>query len=277
MYKRTAKDDDGTWKPLEEGHLGDRDTMAYATIHPHKIKKWVFVTAVAFDRRYTDLTLLAGTDEPVSESVPKERRLGLIPPAHHGALLSVFNGGFKVRHGDYGMMAAGDVYAPPIDDACTVALDRDGGLHVAPWPQLRDKASRFLWYRQTPPCLVIDGKPNPRVKSEHRTRLWGAAVGGVYDIRRSAIALDSSGRSLLYVFGDWVTAGDLAAALVAMGVKHAAQLDINWRYTRFFLFEQQAGDKPRIKRTLISKLKFSRNRYVEKPSYRDFFYVTARP
>jgi hypothetical protein len=150
-------------------------------------------------------------------------------------------------------------------------------VRIDSWPKLSADADQFLWYRQTPPCLVIDGKVNPRVRSEHRTRHWGAAVGGVYDIRRSAIALDASGRSLIYAFGDWVTAAELARALAAMGVRWAAQLDINWSYTRFFLFDPAADGPPRIKRTLIPKLEFSRNRYVEKPSYRDFFYVTARP
>jgi hypothetical protein len=158
-----------------------------------------------------------------------------------------------------------------------VGLDDRGRVRVGPWKELGQAEAQLNWFRQTPPCLVVDGKVNPRLDAEHRTRHWGAAVGGVYDIRRSALALDPSGRSVIYAFGDWVTAKEFATALAAMGLTRAAQLDINWSYTRFFLFEQKPDAGPRIRRTLIPKLKYSKNRYVEKPSYRDFFYVTARP
>jgi len=276
MFERTAKPEDGTWVPMADGAESGTPVMARADIHPHKIKKWVTVTAIAFDLQATELHLVAGTEEPMSNAVPAERRMALVPEDVYPGLLAVFNGGFKARHGNFGMMLDGDEYVPPIDDACAVALFKDGSIRIATWSELAPHVEQMRAWRQTPPCLVEDGVVNERLPSEFRTRKWGAAQGGKRDIRRSAIGFDASGRSLVYVFADWVTASDLAAALKQMGLKSAAQLDINWSYTRFFLFERRADGVPQIRETLIPKLKFNRARYIEKKSYRDFFYVTKR-
>ena len=163
----------------------------------------------------------------------------------------------------------------PRRDACGVALYRDGRIRIRGWNELQGEVAEMHAWRQTPPCLVEQGTLNERLKGEFRSRKWGAAAGGDREIRRSAIGLDESGRTLFYAFGDWVSAGQLAAALKAAGVHDAAQLDINWSYTRFFLFEHVDG-VPHIARSIIPKAKFSPNRYIDKPSYRDFFYVTKR-
>ena len=67
---------------------------------------------------------------------------------------------------------------------------------------------------------TVVGRLNERLDSEYKSRRWGSAVGGGQDIRRSAIGLDASGRSLLYGFGDWVTPKELALAMQAAGAVH---------------------------------------------------------
>jgi len=276
-HERTAKPGDGKWQPMDDGILpGGGSAMYRTTLHPHPIKKWVFVTLIAFDRRHADVQLMAGTDEPESDVVAASKRPGLVPAADHAALLAVFNGGFKVKHGKYGMLLDGDQYVEPGDDACTVAYYRDGSIRIGSWPKLKDSVAEMSWYRQTPPCLVEKGDFEPRLPREFRSRRWGSAKGGVIDIRRSALALDQSGRALIYAFGDWVTAGDLARSVKAAGGVDVAQLDINWSYTRFFLFDHPEGGPPEIRETIMPKLKFNRTRYIGKSSYRDFFYVTRR-
>jgi hypothetical protein len=257
--------------------LSGPSAMAVSTIHPHPIKGFVFVKVVAFDRRHLDLRLVAGTQEPESKVVGPERRSGLVPSPDQPRLLAVFNGGFKARHGSYGMLLDGDLFVPPKDDACAVAQYPDETIRIRSWPELSGDTSKMSAYRQTPPCLVEQGELNPRLKSAYKSRRWGSAVGGVQDIRRSAIGIDKSGRNLLYGFGEWVTPGELALAMQTAGAVDAAQLDINWSYTRFFLFDHPPGGPPHIRETIIPKLKFSKNRYIDKSSYRDFYYLRLRP
>jgi hypothetical protein len=275
LYERTAKPEDCTWTPWSQAG-GDPALMAVTTLHPHPIKPHPFVTVVAFDRREVELFLVAGTDEPASKTVPAERRSGLVPRPAQPQLLAVFNGGFMARHGNFGMMVDGDVFVPPKDDACVIGLAQDGSIRIGSWPRIGGELAQARAWRQTPPCLVEGGAPNPRLPEEHHTRRWGAAEDGNREVRRSALGLDPSGRSLLYGFGDWVTATELAAAMKAAGGVDVAQLDINWSYTRFYTFEQVPGAAPRIVATLVPKAKYRPNNYVEEPAHRDFFYAARR-
>lgn len=272
MFARTAQEGDGRWQPVTHGLVAGDPVMYRAEIHPDKFKKHVFVTLIAFDRRRVTLGLSSGVQEPESKTVPAERRTGLVPAELQSRLLSVFNGGFKAKHGSYGMMAGGDEYVAPKDDACTVALYGDGGVRIRSWPVLAPEAKDMVAWRQAPPCLVEQGALNPALATEFRTRKWGAAEGGDREIRRSAVALDKSGRALIYAFGDWISAGQLAEALAAAGVYDATELDINWSYTRFYFIEHGA-DGPRIGGTIVPKAKFNTKSYTSKFSYRDFFYV----
>ena len=276
IHARTAKRGDGHWEAMADGARKDGPVMFRSTVHPHKIKGFAFVNVYGFDRRYVELSLVAGIDEPTSKVVPKDRRAALVPADKFGSLLAVFNGGFKVRHGNYGMMLDGDEYVPPIVDACAVALYRDGRIAIRSWPRLVGEQAQMSAWRQTPPCLVEKGQLNPRLPSEMRTRKWGAAVGGDREIRRSAVGLDATRRTLFYGFGDWVTATGMAEAMKAAGAIDVAQLDVNWSYTRFYLFEHPPGKPPRIRETPIPKLKFNPKRYITKKSYRDFFYLSMR-
>jgi hypothetical protein len=276
MYERTAKPGDGAWQPVAYGAIGDRSVIHRTEVHPDKIKRHVFVTLIAFDRAAVELRLQAGTDEPSGDAVGPEGHTGLVPQNEHARLVAVFNGGFMARHGNYGMMLDGAVYVPPKEDACGVALGAGGEIVIGSWPAIEAQASSMRAWRQTPPCLVEAGAKNPALAGEMNSRKWGAAQGGDREIRRSAVALDAGGRTLFYAFGDWVTANLLADALHAAGAVAAAELDINWSYTRFFFIEHPAGAPPRIGESIVPKLEYSPNTYVTKPASRDFFYVVAK-
>lgn len=272
MFRRTKKKGDGVWRAVPEGLRHGQPMLFRSRVHPHKFKRFVFVDILAFDLRNVALRLVAGTDEPVSSALPKEQRPAVVALKDRSQLLAVFNGGFKARHGNYGTMLGGTVLVPPRDDACTVGADSSGRIHVAPWSAMAAQAPSLRFWRQTPPCLLRSGKLQKRFNKYPKR--WGVAANGDAEIRRSAIGTDASGRVLFYGFGDWLSAAELARAMKRAGAEHAAQLDINWSYTRFFLFDEVADPATqRIKRTIIPKLKFNRKRYLEKRSYRDFFYV----
>jgi hypothetical protein len=273
MHARTAAPGDGRWQPVAASVRDGRAAVYTTTIHPHPIKSWIHVVLVAFDRERIALRLVAGTGEPSTESVAPEHRTGLVPAADQPRLIAVFNGGFMRRHGKYGMWIDGVDHLPPRDDACAVAIDKSERVRIGSYTRIAEDAAELRAWRQTPPCLVERRELEPRLRAEERWKRWGAAEGGKLDIRRSALALH--GRALVYAFGDWVTARELAQALHHAGVTDAAELDINWSFTRFFFVEHDA-DGPRLGPSLVPKVKASAERYLRKPSERDFFYVVWR-
>lgn len=248
------------------------------TVHPDAIKPHVAVAVVAIDLRRVDVRLVAGTQEPLSTTVPDTHRPGVIPGADLPGLLAVFNGGFMTRHGAWGMMIAGEVFLPPREDGCTVALYRDGSVRIRTFSALSGSVADLLAYRQTPPCLVEQGSVHEALLGGDKPRRWGLSETGGLDIRRSALGLADGGRTLLYGLGEWITPRALAEAMRAAGAVDAAQLDVNWSFTRFLLYGKPASPAaaPEVEETLIPKLKHAPRQYVLKPSERDFFYLARK-
>ena len=203
---------DGVWIELDEGRrYGERPLLAKSVVHPDKKRPFAAVAVVAMDLPRINLRLVAGTTEPLSEKVSLAERPGTIPTTEHLDLIAVFNGGFKALHGQYGMMLDSKIFLPPRDIACTVGLYRDGTVRIRTWPNLSSSVSDMVAYRQTPPCLVEQGALNDKLTES--TKNWGATVSGETVIRRSAIGIDASGKTLFYALGEAVTAQSLAAAM----------------------------------------------------------------
>jgi hypothetical protein len=185
------------------------------------------------------------------------------------------NGGFKRRHGQNGMSLGADVLVPFHDDGCVVARTAEGFV-LGPHRELAAQAASFRWARQTPPCLVHEGKRHPDVAGEYGQKKWGAAEDGNKEIRRSALAISADGETLYFAIGDWVNAEALADAMIAIGARTALELDINYSFTRFVLYEGAPGDEPIATSPLLKELKFGRTEYWKSPSARDFFYLAWR-
>ena len=57
--------------------------------------------------------------------------------------------------------------------------------------------------------------------------------------------------------------------------RNAAQLDVNYSYPRFLVYERASdSEPPKAKSGLIPDLKFTSWEYVSEASPRDFFYLT---
>jgi hypothetical protein len=233
---------------------------------------------VAIDLTRVALRAVAGTRQPLSSTVPPEHRPGLVPQQDLADLVAVMNGGFMTRHGGWGMMVGGEVIAPPKDDGCTVALLADGSVRIATYAKLGVAPEALTAYRQTPPCLVEQGAVNDALLGGEKPRAWGMSETGGVTIRRSALGVAGGGRTLLYGLGESVTPRQMAEAMRAAGAVSAAELDVNWSYTRFFLYGPgpTPDSPPEVTATLIPKLKHARGEYVKKPAERDFFYLVRR-
>jgi hypothetical protein len=264
------------WAPLVPGAPGDPALAYRTTVHPDRIKPHVYVAVVAIDLWRVGLRFVAGTDEPRSTTVPAERRPGLVPRTDWADLIAVMNGGFMTRHGTWGAMAGGEVLLPPHDDGCTVGLYADGSVRVRTHSVLAGSVSSMTAYRQTPPCLVEQGAVFPALLGDDKPRRWGLSPTGGVDIRRSALGVADGGRTLLYGLGEWTSPRALAEAMRAAGAVDAAELDVNWSFTRFLLYRPEGGGAPEVAETLVPKTKHAPGQYVVKPAERDFFYLVRR-
>ncbi|MBK6461635.1 MAG: hypothetical protein IPF92_11570 [Myxococcales bacterium] len=275
-HARTAQPDDGAWRPLRSD--SGEAVLYETTLHPSATNPYVSVSLVAADLTHVALRLVAGTREPVAPDVPASARAGLVPAADHAGLLAVANGGWRSEHGRFAMRVGPhrfDRPRPGRGEACTVGLDEGGRLVVGPWAELEPRETELAAWRQTPACLVLHGAVHPALATETHTRRWGAAADGGVEIPRTALGVDRAGRYALFALGDRTTAKALADTMVAAGARAAAELDINWSYTRFFLYSNASG-APRIARSIGTKGQHPATSYVERRSERDFFYFARR-
>jgi hypothetical protein len=178
------------------------------------------------------------------------------------------------QHGGWGMRVGETTLLPPRDPGCTIALFSDGSMQVRSWPALAASSASLRALRQTPPCLLEQGEVHPDLLAG-RDRAWAGHTPGIVTRRRSALGLSEDGRTLFYALGVECPPKLLATGLRAAGARSAAQLDINWNWTRFLLFARGADGKPRVSATL-AEVDHTKRDYVEAASKRDFFYLVRR-
>lgn len=249
--------------------------MVRSLVHPHSFKRFTSVALIAMDLRRVDVIAVAGTEEPKSKAVAADRRTGLVPSGDLSALLAVFNGGFQAQHGHYGMRVGDDLFLPAAVGSCTFALLRDGSAAIGTWESLAGRESTMASWRQTPGCLLEQGATNPALDSAGHK--WGLSIERNLEIRRSAVGIDSTGSVLFFGVGEEVAPKDIAVAMKAAGAVSAAQLDINWSYTRFLIYGKAAtGEAPRVVSTLLPKMKYGQHEYVSRAAMRDFYYVRRK-
>ncbi|MEP7199883.1 MAG: phosphodiester glycosidase family protein, partial [Chloroflexota bacterium] len=263
---------EGQWQPYLQD--GSGRTIAFrAFAAPDAQRPYVMVGIVAFDLRATQLHFVLGSEEPKS-SVAVERT-GRIPTAdeHAGKLLTVFNGGFKADHGQYGAMVNNVIVLPPRRGHMTVAIAADGTVRMGAWGVDDITSPSTTAWRQNGPAIIQRGQINP-LTEEMTAANWGANIDGSVAVWRSALAQSQDGRVLYYAAGDSLIVATLARALLAASAYQAMQLDINnyWVY-----FGAVKWDGARLNsEPLFDKMKNHDTRRYLNGYSRDFFYVTAR-
>lgn len=268
---------DGQWVPVEVPDLPGLKPHMYKTLlHPDKNRSWAEVFVVALDIPRIDLHLVAGSREPratVAEALGVERP-GVIPEYHHDQVLAAFNGGFKTEHGQYGMRIGEITFVAPRSGVCSVAAFHDGSVRVATWERVAEQQPEMKFWRQTPNCMYEDGELHPKLQAGSEKK-WGATLDGETVIRRSAIGIDASGETLFVGISNHTTAVAIATALHHAGAEAVAQLDVNFSYPKFVLYEK--GSKAeRQAIALASGFEFSEDEFIRKTARRDFFYVTPK-
>ena len=272
LFAATANSADGTWQdvPLRSGN----GAMVGTLIHPDPERVYAELSVFALDLKRLRLHAVAGSVEPKRpEDSPELERPGVVPQRDREQLVAAFNGGFKAEHGHFGMMVDGTELLAPRKHSCTLAAHVDGSLQIAPWSRLSARAAEFSWWRQTPGCMLEDGVLHPGLSQED-SRNWGATLEGKTVIRRSAVGLSRDGRTLFVGISNYTTARALALGMQHVGAVSVAQLDVNFSYPRFLLYQQKGAELKAI--GAVKGLLYKSDEYVGRPSTRDFFYVTAK-
>jgi hypothetical protein len=276
---KSAAEGDGTWTPFGTAALGERGANAHfivrTVLHPHPSSRFVTVTIAAADLTRLTVRFVPGTEDMLWAKRPSGEPSGLVPAPDRDRLVAVMNGGFQPKHGRWGMRAGSVSITPPREDGCTLALYRDGSVRLAPWPKLASTETDMESIRQTPPCILEEGSVHPALLRGDDKR-WAGHAADLQTRRRSAVGLSANGQVLFYAMGEEASPRYLAEALRLAGAANAAQLDINWYWTRFLLFGTPNGEPLQITSTLIPKMEHLKRGYVERPSTRDFFYFVER-
>jgi hypothetical protein len=269
-FERSAAEGDGVWKPLGVARAHDGAPLLYTTVlHPHEASKFITLTLVAVDLSATRLSFLPGTDDVGERKVPFSP--GLVPAAERERLIAAFNGGFMPRHGRWGMRVGETTILPPREPGCTVAIANDHSVRIRSWPALAPLEAELRVLRQTPPCLIEQGAVHADLL-RNQAKAWAGQTPGIVTRRRSAVGLSADGRVLYYAVGVETPPKLLAMGLSAAGAHDAAQLDINWNWTRFFLFDKAPDGRFAVSASLVD-VQHAKREYVERASERDFFYV----
>lgn len=277
-FPSVASPSDGVWVGVPDPQDDSAPVGMYKTmVHPDKRRSFGVLAVIGIDVSAFDLHLVAGVSEPASNRVPMQDRPGIIPKEHTDRLFAAFNGGFKATHGAYGMYLDGVEYLAPRGIACTFIKFQDGSHSIGTWSEIGEQQGKMLYYRQTPPCLVEDGKIHSLLHYHEFAKGWGATISGDTVIRRSAIGLDASRKVLFYGLGDAMTAQAIARGMKVAGSHWVAELDVNYSYPRFLFYETPPeGGAPVATSAIIPELKYLKDTYVTRPSPRDFFYLTRK-
>jgi hypothetical protein len=259
---------EGKWLAYLKNSAGQVES--YRTfLQPDKQRPYAVVAVVAFNLRATRLHFVLGTLEPVSDVAIA--RPGTIPAKDQqaGRLLATFNGGFKARHGHFGVMVDGTVLIPPRFGMGTVALYDDGHITLGQWDANVISSTHIVAWRQNGPLVIENGQINPHT-ADTAPQDWGYTVPGSTAVWRSGIGISADGHTLYYIAGPSLTLPALAVAMQAAGMAQAIQLDINNYWVHF-----DGIEGPHLQATpLLDKMNNKVGRYLS--AYpRDFFYVTA--
>lgn len=261
---------EGQWAPYFSDSNGN--IVSYRTfIQPDPARPYTIVAIAAIDLAQTRLHFVLGFTEPASGVTVT--RTGIIPVEDKkpGILLATFNGGFQTRHGNYGVMVNEITLMPMRDGLGTLAIFQDGHIRIGVWGTDFTSYDGIAVLRQNGPMIIQDGKINPQTNS-NSPEYWGYTVNGKVATWRSAVGLSADGKTLYYAVGASMTIPALAAALNAVGVDAAIQLDIN-NYWVLFCSVRFNNNIP-TSLPLLAEWKDNVNRYLH-ASARDYFYITA--
>ncbi|HUY16556.1 MAG TPA: hypothetical protein VMV11_03240 [Acidimicrobiales bacterium] len=218
----------------------------------------------------TDLALYLGYEGPGTTTTlprgPEE-----VPPTVTNRLLATFNSGFYENDLAAGFYTNHTLYYPMINGLATVERFTNGRVDIVRWTGGPRPPGNVLMARQNLPLLVNVGAATPLSANN---LAWGATLGGVPAVWRSALGVDANG-NLIYVAASDQTSATLAALLVRLHAVRAMQLDINPAWPIFVTYGGAGAQSPSL---FVANPNQVASRFLS-VSKKDFFavYVSRRP
>jgi hypothetical protein len=179
-----------------------------------------------------------GSSDPGALAARLVREGPKVTGAERGMLLAAFNGGFQLKANVGGYEQEGHVIVPLRSGYASLIIDRSGQARIAVWGAGAPGPGEDIYsVRQNLPPLVLAGRPVPAAAD---WRTWGATLGGVEYIGRSALGEDARG-DLIYVAGMSASPADLATVLVWAGARIGMELDINPNWVQLDVSQRPGG------------------------------------
>jgi hypothetical protein len=213
-------------------------------VRPHVVLSTVHtadgaVITVAAFRGPVTFALHNGSEDPGYAASQLGVRAGpAIGSAERRHVLAAFNGGFKLAVGAGGYEQERKVVSPLIQGDASFIIDASGKARIALWGYGAPAPGEKIYsVRQNLGLLVEGGKP---VSTAAYWQDWGATIGGVADVARSAVGMDSAG-DIIYAASMSALPGDLATALADKGARIGMELDINPEWVQLDVASRPGG------------------------------------
>lgn len=261
---------EGIWSPYLL-HPATGHPVAYRTfLQPDPDRPFTVVAVVAFDVTAVDLNFVLGSEEPAlpggvhgNGRLPTDDKIA-------GHLLAAFNGGFMATHGQYGAMAHDLEVLPPKDGLATVAVGKNGRIHIGQWGEEIQPDNNWLFWRQNAHLVVHNGTITPETEA-NSLYYWSGSINNEVVTWRSGLGLSEDGRTLTYFAGPSLNMPALGQAMVTAGVYQGMLLDINHHWVHFTTFQPEDGELTAV--PLLNDMSNQPDRFLRQYQ-RDFFYIT---
>ena len=153
-------------------------------------------------------------------------------------IAAAFNGAFRLRDNAGGYFYRGTTVKPLRKGLASLVIDVHGRMSVQRWGRGRATTTGLEVVRQNLPMLIDDYVA--ATSAQDPVTRWGAANNNTRLANRSALGELSDG-SLVFSYGQNVTAQDLSSALVAVHTRNAIMLDMNLWQPAGFVYWHRGG------------------------------------
>lgn len=252
---------EGQWIPLVQA--GGMDAMWITQIRPLPSTSRISATVVVIDQTHLRVAMFNGYTIKGNWA-----RGATVPPDLWPSLLVAMNGGFKLEHSNGGYVTEGQVVQPLINGRATLAIDREGVLHIGELGRDLFDDGTWVTLRQNLILLVDGGQPQLQRARQERV-YWGSELGGNDFVPRTALCELRDGR-LAYMVASPVDAGQLAEALIHVGCEKAIQLDINNGWPSFNVM-QHLPDGTLAQHPVDPHMSNHPTRFLTERAAKDFF------
>lgn len=153
-------------------------------------------------------------------------------------MIAAFNGGFLLKDGAGGYYNRGETVRQLEDGYGSVKVSKDGRLTVGSYGREVTLDEDTVAIRQNLRPLIDNGES--QASDNDSSQRWGIADGNASHAKRSAVGQLADG-SIVFAYGNDVTATKLADAMVGVGVKQAVALDMNLTWPTGYYYTRGDG------------------------------------